>query len=74
MTTSFLDYYKLVLDKVSFEQELFRKEYQKAMKRLLDYERDELNRWLRDRGYPDLLYAGEQQMETTITDLRTSSV
>jgi hypothetical protein len=51
MTTSFLDYYKLVLDKVSFEQELFRKEYHKAMGSLLDPERDELNKWLSERGY-----------------------
>ena len=63
MRTSFLDYYKMVLDKVSFEEELFRKEYQKAMKGLVDYERDELDQWVRDRGYPGLLCAKQPQME-----------
>jgi hypothetical protein len=64
MRTSFLDYYKLILDKVSFDQELFRKEYHKARKGLMDHERDELNQWLLDRGYPGLLYTQDHQRET----------
>jgi hypothetical protein len=69
MKTSFVDYYKLILDKVSFQQDLFAKEYGKAMKRLVDSEQDELNQWLRDRGlYREPL----QQMSTvpgSITEL-----
>ena len=66
MKTSFLDYYKLILDKVSFEQELFRKEYRKAMNRLMDSEQDELNRWLQDRGsFCEILSRKEEfQLET----------
>ena len=63
MRTSFLDYYKLILDKVSFDQDLFRKEYQKAKKGLMDHERDELNQWVLDRGYPSLLYTENHQIE-----------
>jgi hypothetical protein len=31
MRTTFLDYYKIILDKVSFDHRLFTKEYQKAV-------------------------------------------
>lgn len=51
MRTNFLDYYKLILDKVSFQQELFRKEYRKAMDRLTESEQHELNNWLNERGF-----------------------
>jgi hypothetical protein len=57
MKTSFVEYYKLILDKVSFRQDLFTKEYGKAMKTLVDSEQNELNQWLRDRGlYPEPLH------------------
>jgi hypothetical protein len=77
MRTSFLDYYKLILDKVSFDQDLFRKEYQKAKKGLMDHEWKELNQWLLDRGYPSLLYAGKHPMEMyrhQSTNLKNSTV
>lgn len=77
MRTSFLDYYKLILDKVSFDQDLFRKEYEKAKKGLLDHERDELNQWLLDRGYPSLLYTEKHQIEMyqyRSTNLKNSTV
>lgn len=41
------EYTKTVLQKVSFNSELFYKEVEKALKRLLPYEIDELTIWLR---------------------------
>ena len=43
---TFLNFYKLVLDKMKFDQQLFWKEYQKAIKLLNDKERNELNNWV----------------------------
>ena len=48
--TSFLDYYKIILDKVSFDPVLFRKEYQKAKRCLCNDEIHDLNGWLKSRG------------------------
>jgi hypothetical protein len=50
MKTSFLDYYKLILDKVSFDKNLLRKEYSKAMTRLPERDRRHLDHWLRSKG------------------------
>lgn len=47
---TFLNFYKLILEKVRFSPELFWKEYQKALVLLSDLERDELNRWIYKRG------------------------
>jgi hypothetical protein len=49
--TTFLDYYKMILDKVSFDPALFRKEYQKAKNSLGTSEIQDLNRWLHARGF-----------------------
>ena len=49
--TSFLDYYKIILDKVSFDPMLLRKEYQKAKRNLCTNEVKELDRWLHSRGF-----------------------
>lgn len=43
---TFLNFYKLVLEKMKFDQQLFWKEYQKALKFLNDKERNELNKWV----------------------------
>ena len=48
--TSFLDYYKIILEKVSFEPLLLRKEYQKAKRNLCTDEIKELNKWLQLKG------------------------
>ena len=48
MKKSFLDYYKLILDKVSFDQQLFRKELTKALKTIDQHEVDDLLQWLND--------------------------
>jgi len=41
-----LDHYKMVLEKVSFDSVLFRKELRKAFKNLLDDEKILLKDWL----------------------------
>lgn len=46
MARAMFEYTKTVLEKVSFSVELFTRELQKALKRLLPYEIDELRFWL----------------------------
>ena len=41
-----LEYYKIILEKVSFDEKLFKREYNKAMEHLNTEERDELIEWL----------------------------
>jgi hypothetical protein len=77
MRTSYLDYYKLILDKVCFRDDLLRKEYRKAMNRLEESEQAELKRWLHDRGYPGLLFTDEHQTKTVrepVSDLKNLTV
>lgn len=47
MKTSMLDYYKLILKKVSFHPGLFRKEYRKALMSLSADDSRELKHWIR---------------------------
>lgn len=47
MSRAMYEYTKTVLKKVSFNSELFCKELEKALKRLLPYEINELNIWLK---------------------------
>lgn len=54
MKTSFLDYYKLILSKVSFDQQLLRKEYTKALNLLDQSEVQELNHWCQQNHYTGL--------------------
>jgi DNA replication protein DnaD len=60
MGRAILDYSKTVLKKVSFDVELFSKELEKAVKRLLPFEIEELRIWLlqftvdRPELYPSL--------------------
>ena len=60
MARAILDYSKTVLKKVSFDVELFSKELEKAVKRLLPFEIEELRIWLlqytvdRPELYPSL--------------------
>jgi DNA replication protein DnaD len=46
MARAMLEYYKTVLQKVSFDAKLFSKELKKAISKLLPYEIEELKRWL----------------------------
>ncbi|AWW29688.1 hypothetical protein DN752_05880 [Echinicola strongylocentroti] len=45
MKTSYLDYYKLILEKVRFDDRLWKKEYQKALGILNEQEANELRNW-----------------------------
>ncbi|WP_159947910.1 hypothetical protein [Polaribacter septentrionalilitoris] len=47
MARAMFEYTKTVLEKVSFNSDLFCREVEKALKRLLPYEIDELTIWLR---------------------------
>ena len=49
MKTSFLEYYKIILHKVSFDRSLFVKEYGKATRRLQRHEVRHLDAWLQSR-------------------------
>jgi DNA replication protein DnaD len=46
MTKVMLDYTKSILERVSFNPELFKRELQKAIKTLLPYEMEYLKKWL----------------------------
>ena len=46
MARTMLEYYKTVLQKVSFDVKLFSKELKKAISRLLPDEIEELKKWL----------------------------
>ena len=48
MARAMFEYTKTVLEKVSFNAELFKKELEKAVNRLLPYEVKELYLWLRE--------------------------
>lgn len=50
MRKSFLEYYKLILSKVSFDKQLLRKEYRKAMHVLSEYETEQLIEWMNEKG------------------------
>ena len=50
MKTSLLEYYKLIISKVSFDPQLILKEYQKALRVLNGTEGAELRRWCMDRN------------------------
>jgi len=56
MKKTLLEYYKMILFKVSFDINLLRKEYQKAIKSLNSNELLDLNNWLENKGFtPSLL-------------------
>ncbi len=50
MGKSLLDYYKEILKKVSFDQQLFNKELQKAQRSIEKAENDQLLSWLEEQG------------------------
>jgi hypothetical protein len=47
---SYLDYYKTILEKVSFDGQLFNKEYRKARNRLSEEEVASLDDWIRSKS------------------------
>ena len=50
MKKTFLEYYKMILSKVSFDLNLLSKEYKKAVEFLNTAELLDLNSWLEGRG------------------------
>ena len=56
--TTYLDYYKTILKKVSFDRYLFHKEYHKATRDLNAQEIGDLNKWIESTGFHEIL--GEQ--------------
>ena len=54
MRNGYLEYYQLILQKVSFDQRLFMKEYNKALKFLKQHEAESLHQWISSRGMQDL--------------------
>jgi hypothetical protein len=51
MNKTFLEYYKEILDKVSFDSKLLSKEYQKALNLLEKDEEYLLRQWIREKGF-----------------------
>jgi hypothetical protein len=52
---SFLDYYKIILDKVSFDPALVKKEYQKAINNLHTDEIGDLNQYVSSKGLQGII-------------------
>ncbi|MEQ9377655.1 MAG: hypothetical protein RIG68_20885 [Imperialibacter sp.] len=50
MKTSMLEYFKIILGKVSFDRKLLRKEYRKSLARLSKGEAKELKDWAKNNG------------------------
>jgi len=79
MQSKFLDYYKLILYKVSFDRQLLTKEYRKALRRLTAREIDDLHNWLDATGLSTPLfmdtvsYEGRRHMDTAAVELRESA-
>jgi hypothetical protein len=65
MTTTFLDYYKMILHKVSFDEHLFIKEYKKAALVLQGNEVGHLDTWLREIGLYTMLTRSLQENHTS---------
>ena len=53
--TTYLDYYKTILNKVSFDPYLFHKEYHKAMRDLNAQEMSDLIKWIHSKGFHNTL-------------------
>ena len=51
MSRPYLDYYKTILEEVSFDPQLLRKEYMKALKILNQSEGIELQQWLENSEF-----------------------
>jgi hypothetical protein len=60
MKTSMLEYYKLILDKVSFDRNLLIKEYKKALADLGHEESYHLKKWVQTKLDEPLQYQIEQ--------------
>lgn len=60
MANTMLEYSKMILQKVSFDRALFEKELRKAVKMLVGYDRQELQKWVvKNFGYQYQVYFAE---------------
>lgn len=57
MIQTMLDYTKLILERVSFDESLFKKEIEKAFKVLLPEEVQQLLNWAREKFKNEKVYA-----------------
>jgi len=64
MRTSYLDFYKFVLLKVSFDSHLLSKEYHKAMRNLNEVENQELLVWLHEEGLIQQIAPNQPEKDT----------
>ena len=78
METTFLEYYKTVLEKVSFDHHLFTKEYYKALSKLRSNEVNALNVWLTSKGFqpivPDTVHSVELLHRNEPVDIEVENV
>ncbi|MEJ1237879.1 hypothetical protein WBG78_07120 [Chryseolinea sp. T2] len=63
MRNSYLEYYQLILQKVSFDRRLFTKEYFKAIKWLNQNQRIKLDQWIGSMGLGHLMTASDETDE-----------
>ncbi len=68
MKTTFLDYYKMILEKVSFSKELLIKEYKKAISTLEPKEASDLNHWIKMNGLYHQLQTEKVKQKNQSTD------
>ncbi|WP_154854245.1 hypothetical protein [Cyclobacterium xiamenense] len=61
MRTSYLDYYKMILEKVSFDYGLVKKELHKANQVLTGEEQSRLRKWMLQNG---LLFEAKAALHT----------
>lgn len=52
-SSSFLKYYQLILEKVSFDEDLLTKEYKKALKAISQPDQLQLHQWMTKKGLMD---------------------
>lgn len=55
MKRNALEYTKFILEKVSFDPLLFRKEYQKAISKLVEEDVRDLRNWVQSKFKPELI-------------------
>jgi len=65
MKTQMLDYYKMILRKVSFDTRLFLKEYRKAIQSLQNNEVSHLDNWLKEAGLHVIVSRSNENHRTT---------
>ncbi|MDX2303346.1 MAG: hypothetical protein NW226_11125 [Microscillaceae bacterium] len=61
MNSSMLEYCKIILEKMSFDPHLFKKEYRKSLRYLAKHECKELKKWIRENITPKSLVFKESK-------------